>query len=103
MTPGCALCEGLGRACQEHAHAPVSAGSIIRSARQQAGIGQRELARRAGCSHVYLGKIERGVVVPKPWRLKNLAYLLGINHAELCKAAARDVASRAVARWEAKP
>ena len=81
----------------------MSAGSIIRSARQQAGIGQRELARRAGFSHVYLGKIERGAVIPKPWRLKNLAHLLEVDQSLLCKAAARDVARKAIARWEATP
>ena len=41
-----------------------SAGTTLRAAREAAGLGLRELARRAGTSHATLSQYERNVKVP---------------------------------------
>lgn len=43
----------------------VSAGTLLREARQQAGLGQRELARRARIPQPTLSRIERGLASPR--------------------------------------
>jgi HTH-type transcriptional regulator/antitoxin HipB len=43
----------------------MSASALLRQARRQAGIGQRELARRAGIPQPTLSRIERGLSSPR--------------------------------------
>jgi transcriptional regulator with XRE-family HTH domain len=43
----------------------VIAGSLLREARREAGLGQRELARRAGIPQPTLSRIERGLASPR--------------------------------------
>ena len=43
----------------------MSAGTILREARREAGLGQRELARRAGIPQPTLSRIERGLASPR--------------------------------------
>jgi len=52
----------------------VSAGGLLREARRKAGLGQRELARRAGIPQPTLSRIERGLASP---RFATLDRLLG--------------------------
>ncbi len=43
----------------------MAAGSLLRQARREAGLGQRELARRAGIPQPTLSRIERGLASPR--------------------------------------
>ena len=43
----------------------MTAGTILREARREAGLGQRELARRAGVPQPTLSRIERGLTSPR--------------------------------------
>ena len=52
---------------------------ILKEAREQKGIGIRELSRRVGCSHVYLLKIEQGQRTPSPGLLNELQRELGLD------------------------
>jgi transcriptional regulator with XRE-family HTH domain len=52
---------------------------ILKEAREQKGIGIRELSRNAGCSHVYLLKIEQGERTPSPSLLNELQRELEID------------------------
>jgi len=42
-------------------------GSLLRKAREDAGLTLRELARRAGIDPTHLSRLERGLVGPPPW------------------------------------
>src|SRR3990170_7709729 len=52
----------------------MEAGGLLREARRKAGLGQRELARRAGIPQPTLSRIERGLASP---RFATLDRLLG--------------------------
>jgi transcriptional regulator with XRE-family HTH domain len=52
---------------------------ILKSARQSKGFSIRELAHKAGCSHVHLLKIERGEKQPSPKLLDQLQRELGVG------------------------
>ena len=43
----------------------MSAGTLLRQARRAAGLGQREVARRAGIPQPTLSRIERGLASPR--------------------------------------
>jgi transcriptional regulator with XRE-family HTH domain len=43
----------------------MSAGALLREARREARLGQRELARRAGIPQPTLSRIERGLASPR--------------------------------------
>lgn len=53
--------------------------SILKEAREKAGIGVRELARSAGCSHSHLMLIENGARTPAPKLLSKLQKSLGLE------------------------
>ena len=56
-------------------------GQRVRQSRRKAGLGLRELARRAGLSAAYLSKIERGLVpTPSQDKVDSLADALGDNN-----------------------
>ena len=57
----------------------MTAGSLIRSARQQTGISQSELARRAGTSQSAVARIESGHTSPTVETLERLAGALGMD------------------------
>jgi transcriptional regulator with XRE-family HTH domain len=50
---------------------------IIREARSRAGLGLRELARRAGTSHATLARYERGEVDPTTGTLERIVAACG--------------------------
>lgn len=52
---------------------------ILKSARVSKGFSIRELAHKAGCSHVHLLKIERGEKQPSPKLLDQLQRELGLG------------------------
>ena len=63
---------------------PISLGRFLRTARTEAGLSIRELARRAGASYTYLSRVESGERgMPKPELLQRLAKELNVNPAEL--------------------
>ena len=66
---------------------------LIRNARQQAGLSQTELARRAGTSQPTLASYEAGRVVP---RIETVVRLLEASDHELCWAARPKVRRGAV-------
>ena len=52
---------------------------ILKDARVSKGFSVRELAHKAGCSHVHLLKIERGEKQPSPKLLDQLQHELGLG------------------------
>lgn len=66
-----------------------SAGGIIRRARSEKKLGLRELGRRIGRSHAYLGDIERGNRVPTEEILLELAAQIDIDPDEVLAASSR--------------
>ncbi len=52
---------------------------IIREARSRAGLGLRELARRAGTSHATLARYERGEVDPTMGTLERIVAACGFE------------------------
>jgi tetratricopeptide (TPR) repeat protein len=61
---------------------PVSVGRRLKEARQAAGMSQRELAF-AGCTAVYICRIERGDRVPSLQVLRELAQRVGVSESYL--------------------
>lgn len=59
-------------------HPARGIGVIVRAARRQAGLSQRELARRAGMPHARVSNIELGKQHPRPATLARLARALGM-------------------------
>jgi transcriptional regulator with XRE-family HTH domain len=57
----------------------MDAGSLIRSARQHAGLSLRELARRAGTSHATLAAYESGRTVPTVTTLDRVVRACGVS------------------------
>src|SRR5262245_58653184 len=57
----------------------MTAGSLIRSARQQQGLSQSELARRAGTSQSAVARIESGRTSPTVETLERLAGALRMD------------------------
>ena len=51
----------------------------LKDARAAAGIGQRELARAVGISHVQVSRYESGSSIPRPAVAKKLAATLGVS------------------------
>lgn len=56
----------------------ASAGILVREARIRAGLGQRELARRARVAQPLLSRIERGLVSPRFETLDRLLRACGV-------------------------
>jgi len=65
-----------------HYDDPVEVGKRLNSARQSAGLSQRELAF-PGCSAAYISRIERGERVPSLQVMRELARRIGVTEAEL--------------------
>lgn len=94
----------------------MKAGTLLRRARREAGLGQRELARRAGLPQPTLSRIERDLASPRFGTLDRLLLECGLE-LELAPRAGRGVdrtlirerlrltpaerARRAVREWEA--
>ena len=64
-------------------------GTSLRDARQRAGLGLRQAARLAGCSHVAVLHAESGKRIPEAPLLCALAGVYGIDADELCRMAGR--------------
>jgi len=64
---------------------PQTLGAYIRTARERAGLSQRQLATAAGFHHSRLARLESGEVSdrPKAEHLQRLADVLGLDSAEL--------------------
>lgn len=75
---------------------PEGLGPMLRSARERAGAGQRETARRAGVSQGYLWLLEAGQRVPSTAVAEVLAEVLALTpeEREQLRAAAVDDAGR---------
>ena len=58
-------------------------GKRIAAARKRANITQREAAKRAGITAVYLCWVEKGKYTPGIRRVEKLAEVLGVKVAEL--------------------
>lgn len=63
-------------------------GTVIRTAREAAGLSRAQLADRARISAVFVSKIEQGVKGPSPSTLVRLANALGVTAVELQSRAA---------------
>lgn len=57
----------------------MTAGALLREARRGAGLGQRELARRAGIPQPTLSRIERGLASPRFETLDRLLRECGLE------------------------
>src|SRR5919204_2514548 len=57
---------------------PVALGERLKTAREHAGLSQRQLAF-PGCSAVYISRIERGERVPSLQLLRELGRRLGVH------------------------
>jgi len=68
----------------------VGAGALLREARRRAGLGQRELARRAKIPQPTLSRIERGLASPRFETLDRLLRECGAA-LDLVPRAGRDV------------
>jgi len=58
-------------------------GKNIRKIREEAGMNQRELAKKAGISHQYISDVERGRATPSIAFLEKIAKALGVRLAIL--------------------
>ena len=65
-----------------HYDDPVEVGKRLNTARQAAGLSQRELAF-PGCSAAYISRIERGERVPSLQVMRELAQRMGVTESEL--------------------
>lgn len=70
------------RARTPHYDDPVSVGRRVSTARESAGLSQRELAF-PGCSAAYISRIERGERIPSLQVLRELARRTGVGESEL--------------------
>jgi len=50
---------------------------LLRASRQERGLTQAQLARRAGTTQSYIGRIERGEVSPSVQTIQRLLYAMG--------------------------
>jgi transcriptional regulator with XRE-family HTH domain len=66
-------------------------GARIRSLRQSRGLTLTQLATRAGLSHPFLSKLERGLARPSMASLAQIALALGTSQVELLAGRADDV------------
>jgi transcriptional regulator with XRE-family HTH domain len=55
----------------------MDVGALLREVRVERGIGQAELARRAGTTQTYVSRVERGVVSPALPTLDRLFHAMG--------------------------
>jgi transcriptional regulator with XRE-family HTH domain len=55
----------------------MNAGELLRETRLARGLGQAELARRAGTTQNYISRIERGTVSPSLKTLQRLVHAMG--------------------------
>jgi transcriptional regulator with XRE-family HTH domain len=72
----------LKRRRTPHYDDPVAVGQRLHTAREGAGISQRELAF-PGCSAAYISRIERGERIPSLQVMRELARRIGISEATL--------------------
>lgn len=61
---------------------PAGLGPMLRAARERAGLGQREAARRAGLSPGYVRHLEDGSRCPSRTVAEQLATTLGLDDGE---------------------
>jgi transcriptional regulator with XRE-family HTH domain len=84
----------LKRPRTPHYDDPVAVGQRLHTAREAAGISQRELAF-PGCSAAYISRIERGERIPSLQVMRELARRIGISESRLAYGRERiDVAVR---------
>lgn len=84
----------LKRPRTPHYDDPVAVGLRLHTAREAAGISQRELAF-PGCSAAYISRIERGERIPSLQVMRELARRIGISESRLAYGRERiDVAVR---------
>jgi transcriptional regulator with XRE-family HTH domain len=57
----------------------VTFGPLLRSARQQRGLGQAALARRAGTTQTYISRLERGEISPSVTTMERLLHAMGLR------------------------
>ncbi len=74
-------------------------GKLIRKARAKRGWSLREAAKRAACSHVYIGEIERGNRGVSAERAITLAEALCIPREYMQSAWGLDGLERHAAKW----
>jgi transcriptional regulator with XRE-family HTH domain len=55
----------------------MDVGTLLRETRAERGIGQAELARRAGTTQTYISRVERGAVSPALTTLDRLFHAMG--------------------------
>ena len=72
----------LKRPRTPHYDDPVAVGRRLHSAREAAGISQRELAF-PGCSAAYISRIERGERIPSLQVIRELARRIGVSESTL--------------------
>ena len=70
------------RARTPHYDDPLAVGQRLHTAREAAGLSQRELAF-PGCSAAYISRIERGERIPSLQVLRELARRIGVTEASL--------------------
>lgn len=69
-------------------------GRALRRARENAGIGVREMAGRMGCSPSHVSQVERGVTSPSVHTLFSMVKVLGVSLDDLLAAVAADEPSQ---------
>jgi transcriptional regulator with XRE-family HTH domain len=67
-------------------------GLVLRTARQDRGLSQEEVAGRAGYHRTYIGQLERGEKSPSLRTLFNIAVTLGVRASVLIRRVERSVA-----------
>lgn len=80
---------------------PTEFGPTLRDARERAGLGPAETARRAGVTASYLAKLERGARCPSVTVAERLAAVLGLDdgqHAAVLAGAVNDAGADHPAR-----
>ena|SRR4028118_681427 len=66
-------------------------GEAARTAREELGLTQAQVAQKAGMSPAVYGRIERGGMMPSVPALRRLAVALGVSPAVLLDMSAREV------------
>ena len=58
---------------------PVKLGKVIRAKRKEKGLQQNELAKKVGCTDVYMNNLEQGVHLPSGKLMKKIFDVLEIK------------------------
>src|SRR4051795_7590100 len=68
----------MPRSLTTHIDSPAALGTRLRSARETAGLSQRQLAFQ-GCTAAYISRLEAGARVPSLQMINELAVRLGVS------------------------